>query len=155
MKRLILAATLGLVAAGCGSALTATAPPDTKPDAGNDAPTVEREVTPTTTAPPTTTTTAAPTTTAPPVTAPPPTVEQLLIGLVRSEYPDVFNAAIPDSQIIELANLTCDAFASGAGVEDVFAVILTETLPDQQEAFAYLVGAGTHAVCPEFDYLIQ
>lgn len=82
--------------------------------------------------------------------APEPTVsiESLYLEVVREEEPDLI--AVPDSNLVGLADNICEFFASGGSFED--AVYLGVESGMDIRTTAFLVGASTAAFCPEYKY---
>lgn len=86
----------------------------------------------------------------------PDTVDAIFVETVRNAYPTLFTSAISDDEIIETGFNTCLMFDSGSSVYDVFAIIIESTsVPQQQEAFGFLIGAAVIAYCPEYQPLIE
>jgi hypothetical protein len=75
--------------------------------------------------------------------------EAFLSQLGTSEFSDLY-ALVPDSQLIDLAHTTCDAYDNGA-TDDGLASILADLdgTYRQKLSMAYLAGAAVGVYCPE------
>lgn len=87
-------------------------------------------------------------------TATPQTEDEAFLSVIREQRPTL--DGISDSQLLELAGASCDAFDAGASVEQVFdAILASSDNADTQEGMAFTVGAAVGIYCPEYTDLID